>query len=65
MTDLTVKLEEEQLEQFQQIAQRMGMKVDELVRLSVGEYVARHRAFESVAQEVLRKNDELYRRLAQ
>jgi hypothetical protein len=65
MANLTIKLEEDQIQQFQEAAQHMGFTVEELVRLSVGEYLSRSSRFEKVVDAVLKKNDDLYRRLAQ
>lgn len=64
MTTLTIALEEEELQQLQQIARQLGMRVEDLFRLSLGEYIARHQNFVKTVEQVLRKNDELYRRLA-
>ena len=65
MASLTISLNDEELRYPEQTAQKFGIRVEELVRLGVDEYVARHRRFEQAAKYVLQKNAELYRRLAQ
>ena len=65
MANLTIHLDDEQIQTFQQIARQLGLSVEDLVQLSVGEYVSRNAKFERVAEAVLKKNEELYRRLAQ
>jgi len=64
MASLTISLNDEELRYPEQTAQKFGIRVEELVRLGVDEYVARHRRFEQAGRYVLQKNAELYRRLA-
>ena len=45
-------------------ANERGVSVEQLLQTSVEEKLAREAAFESAAQKVLAKNEELYRRLA-
>lgn len=65
MEKLTIAVEKNHLQYLQQTAKKLGVAVEDLVRLGIDEYVARHQLFEKAADYVLRKNAELYRRLAQ
>lgn len=47
-----------------QIAQQKGVSLDELVRISLEEKLARDEQFEQAAKHVLAKNTELYERLS-
>ncbi len=52
-------------EQFARAAERLKVSVDELAAAAVRDLVAQpDEAFERAAERVLRKNRELYRRLA-
>ncbi len=64
MIRLTVTLAEEKLEQLRQTAGQLGLEVDELVRRSIDEALARHQRVQAASDYVLQKNAELYRRLA-
>jgi predicted transcriptional regulator len=65
MSSLTIELDEEQLSKLQSIADRVGVSVETLARSSLEELLARpDDEFERVADYVLNKNEELYRRLA-
>lgn len=65
MTQLTVDLTEEQAAQARKAADELGVSVEEFLRASVEEKLDRIAlSFEDAAQRVIRKNDELYRRLA-
>jgi hypothetical protein len=65
MTAVTVAFDEARLQRLHQAADRLGLSVEELVRLSVDEYLERRQeAVREAAEYVLTKNAELYRRLA-
>jgi predicted transcriptional regulator len=65
MSSITIELNEEQLVKLQSIAERIGVSVETLARSSLEELLAKpDDEFESAADYVLKKNDELYRRLA-
>ena len=65
MTAFTIALPEGCLEQLKEMAARLGVSPEELVRASVEELLAEpERAFRRAASYVLEKNAELYRRLA-
>ena len=56
---------DERLAELHELAVRLGVKPEELVRLSIEELLTRPaEAFERAADYVLKKNEELYRRLA-
>lgn len=65
MSAITIELNEAQLVRLQAIAERMGVSVETLARSSLEELLARpDDEFERAADYVLKKNAELYRRLA-
>jgi predicted transcriptional regulator len=65
MTSITIVLSEDRLRQLQQIATRFHVTPEELVRISVEELLSRpEEEFRRALEYVLRKNTELYQRLA-
>ena len=65
MTNITIALPDDRLAKLQALAVRLGVAPEELIRLSVEELVAQpEEAFARAAEYVLKKNQELYRRLA-
>ena len=65
MTTITVSLSEDRLVKLNEMANRLGVVPEELVRVSVEELLTRPEAdFESAMKYVLAKNSELYQRLA-
>jgi antitoxin FitA len=65
MSSITIDLAEERLLKLREIATRLGVSPEELVRMSVEELLARpEEDFQHASDYVLRKNAELYRRLA-
>ena len=65
MTSITVALTEDRLKKLKTIATRLGVAPEELVRASVEELLARpDDAFQKALEHVLKKNVELYQRLA-
>ena len=65
MTAIVVPISEERLEQLRQIAQSLGVSVEELARAGLEDWFRQPRTdFEQAARYVLAKNAELYRRLA-
>jgi hypothetical protein len=62
---LSIELASDQAERLRQEAERLGIAPDELARAAVSELLSvPDDAFQSAAERVLRKNRELYRRLA-
>ncbi len=62
---LEISLGEQQIAILRERAEELGLSVEELARAAILELVqARDKAFEDAAARVLRKNAELYRRLA-
>ncbi|HEY0159418.1 MAG TPA: ribbon-helix-helix protein, CopG family [Thermoanaerobaculia bacterium] len=59
-----VDLPEDTVERIKLAARRRGVPVEELVRTSVEEKLARDADFEAAAGHVLSKNAELYERLS-
>ena len=65
MTTVTVNLPDEYLLKLRERAARLGLSPEELLRISVSELLTRpDEEFERAVDYVLKKNDELYRRLA-
>jgi predicted transcriptional regulator len=65
MTTITIALPEERLQRLKEIASRLGVAPEELVQASLEDLLTRFdQKFEQAADYVLKKNAELYRRLA-
>ena len=65
MTTITIDLTDDRLLKLREIANRFGIAPEDLVRVSIEELLSRpDEAFEQAADYVLKKNAELYRRLA-
>ena len=65
MTTITVPITDERFEQLRLLAQRIGITPEELARASLEDWLRQPREdFDRAATEVLKKNAELYRRLA-
>ena len=65
LTSITVDLPDEHAQRLKEMASRLGVSPEELVRVSVEELLARpDEEFERAVDYVLKKNAELYRRLA-
>jgi len=65
MSSITIELTEERLARLREVAARLGVSPEDLVRVSVEELLADpDEKFDRAARHVLEKNAELYRRLA-
>ena len=65
MTTITIELPSERLQKLQEMALKFSVSMEELVRLSVEDMLTQpEEQFRKAAQYVLKKNAELYRRLA-
>jgi len=65
MTTITFELPNERLQKLQEMARKFGVSTEELVRVSVEDMLAQpEEQFRKGAQYVLKKNVELYKRLA-
>lgn len=65
MASISVTLPNDRLQKLQEIAARLGVTPEDLVRVSIEELLARpDDAFQQAVDYVLNKNAELYRRLA-
>jgi hypothetical protein len=65
MSSITIDLLEGQLAKLTELASHLGISPEELARLSVEEMLSQPDGkFEQAADYVLKKNAELYRRLA-
>ncbi len=64
-TQFTIALPDDRLLKLQELATRLHITPEELVRASIEDIVTRPEGeFQRAAEFVLKKNDELYRRLA-
>lgn len=62
---ITVELSEEQAERLRSVAERLGVRPEDLARASVSDLLGLpEEEFQKAAEHVLHKNEELYRRLA-
>ena len=65
MTTITLELPDEKAEQLSEAARQMNMTLEELVTTSVEERLAERKEYVSRAiTRIIKKNEELYRRLA-
>jgi antitoxin FitA len=65
MTTITIELPNARLQKLQEMATRLGVSMEELVRISVEDMLAQpDEQFQKIASYVLKKNFELYKRLA-
>lgn len=65
MTNITITIPDDRLLKLKEIAARFQLTPEELVRVSLEELLTRpEEAFQRAASYVLKKNAELYRRLA-
>lgn len=65
MTTITIELPNERLQELQEMALKLGVSMEELVRVSVEDMLTQpEEQFRKAAQYVLKKNSELYKRLA-
>lgn len=62
---LNLELDEQQIQQLQEIASRLNVSVSVLARAAINDLLAKPDSdFERAAARVLKKNAELYKRLA-
>lgn len=65
MASITVDISDDQLQKLQQLARDSKVSPEDLLRVNIEEWLARPQdEFSQVADYVLNKNAELYRRLA-
>jgi len=65
MTTITIELPSERLQKLQEMASKFGVSMEELVRVSVEDMLTQpEEQFRNAAQYVIKKNAELYKRLA-
>jgi hypothetical protein len=65
MNTITVTLSDERLSELKEKADELGLTPEELVRVSIEELLSRPEdAFRQAVEYVLKKNKELYQRLA-
>ena len=64
MKTLEIRFSDEIASRIEEAANQRGISVEQLLQASVEEKIQRDAQFESVADRVLEKNAELYRRLS-
>ena len=65
MTSITVEIPDEQLQKLQQLAQESGISLEDLLRASIEDWLNYPKSeFVQASSYVLKKNAQLYRRLA-
>jgi hypothetical protein len=64
MSNITISLPEDRMSALKEIAAGLGTTPEELVRASVEDLLGRPEEFKKAVDYVLKKNEELYRRLA-
>ncbi len=65
MADITISLPEKRLARLKEMAPRYGISAEDLVRASIDQLLGGpEEEFKKAADYVLKKNEELYQRLA-
>ena len=65
MPTLTISLSNEEMRRLENLSEREGLTVEQLVRLCVRDLITRpNESFQITAKLVIEKNAELYRRLS-
>jgi predicted DNA-binding protein len=64
MRNITISLPEDRMSELKEMATGLGTTPEELVRASVEDLLARPEEFQKAVDYVLKKNEELYKRLA-
>ena len=64
VSTLTFSIPEDKAEQLSVVARELGVPVEALLQRITDDFLASQEAFQSAAEYVLKKNAELYRRLA-
>jgi hypothetical protein len=65
VASITINISDQQFEKMQELAQELGISLEEFLRIRISEWLTHPQAdFTSAASYVLQKNAELYQRLA-
>jgi predicted transcriptional regulator len=64
MSTLTIRIPESAKDRLQEAAAKLGVSVEEMVQKSIEDYLDRKLRINMATDYVLKKNEELYRRLA-
>lgn len=64
MSNVTIQLSDDRMRDLQSLAKDANVPVEELLRARVEEWLSAKQDFLKAATYVLKKNEELYRRLA-
>lgn len=65
MTMITIELPNERLQRLEEMALKLGISMQDLIRISVEDMLTQQdEQFQKIAAYLLKKNSELYKRLA-
>lgn len=65
MTMITIELPNERLQRLEEMALKLGVSMEDLIRISVEDMLTQQdEQFQKIATYLLKKNSELYKRLA-
>ena len=65
MATITVELTREDMQRLEEMASKFGLSIEQLARIGIEDMLAEpDKQFQEVMQYVLKKNAELYKRLA-
>ena len=65
MTHLIIPLPDEQVKKLRELAEQFGITPEEIARITIEEMLTQpNESFQRALDQVLAKNEELYRRLA-
>lgn len=65
VASITINISDQQFDKMQELAQELGISLEEFIRIRIDEWLTYPQAdFTSAASYVLQKNSELYQRLA-
>ncbi len=65
MTEITISISDERLAELQELASASGLTAEDFLTRCIDQWLTRpEREFSQAAEHVLRKNAELYQRLA-
>jgi hypothetical protein len=64
MSNITISLPEDRMSELKEMAAGLGTTPEDLVRASVEDLLGRPEEFQKAVDYVLKKNEELYKRLA-
>ncbi|MDC8450432.1 MAG: ribbon-helix-helix protein, CopG family [Nitrospira sp.] len=65
MVPLTISLSDEEMRRLEELSNREGLTVEQMVRLGINDFIGQpDDSFRAAARRIMEKNAELYRRLS-